>query len=155
MNNSNEQPFGGDFDRATIALRVTGANLDPRDISAALRVEPTFAAAKGEVRLGGRREITQPTGVWVFEFEGNPAEWTPEDAIKHLLTKLPTDLATWHGLASQFRVDIVCGLQMTSRNRGLTLSHSLLTRLAERHIDLDFDIYFVGAKAEEETDAEG
>lgn len=135
---------GGDVDRITVSVRASGDALDPDAVTRALGVAPTFAARKGERRRSGDREIVQGTGVWYIEFAGAPAEWTLDEAIAALLDRLPADLAVWDALAARHQLDVFCGLHMSAWNRGVALPPALLRRLADRHLELDFDIYCSG-----------
>ena len=136
---------GGDVDRITVSVRVTGDQLDPDVITRALRTTPTFAARKGDRRPSGGREVVQPTGVWFVEFGGAPQEWTLSEAIGALLDRLPAEIEIWDDLATNHELDVFCGLQMTAWNRGFALPPTLLGRLADRHLELDVDLYCLGS----------
>jgi hypothetical protein len=113
-------------------------------VTRALGVAPTFAARKGDQRTVAGHEVTQRTGVWVLEFGGAPEEWSLDDAIDRLLMLLPGDLRVWERLAAAHRLDVFCALHLKCRNRGVTLSPELLRCLADRHLELGLDIYYVG-----------
>ncbi len=136
---------GGDVDRITLSVRVAGDQLDPDEVTRALGAAPTFAARKGERRPSGGREVIQRTGVWFVEFQGAPVEWTLDEAIAALLDRLPADMAVWDELAAKYELDLFCGLHLGAWNRGFALPPGLLHRLAERHLELDVDIYCVGS----------
>ena len=140
---------GGDVDRITVSVRVGGEDLDPDEVTRAFGVQPTFAAGKGERRQSGGREVVQRTGVWYVSFEGTPEEWTLADAVRELLALLPQDLAVWERLAARYSLDVFCGLHMRRWNRGFALEPPLLRQLADRHLELDVDIYYVGPGDEE------
>jgi hypothetical protein len=136
---------GGDADRVTVTIRVAGDDLDPDEVTKVLNISPTFAARKGDRRPSGDRDIVQGTGIWTLTFSGTPSEWTLDEAIPILLDKLPADLAVWDRLAEKYDLDVFCGLQLECWNRGFALSPELLLRLAQRHLELDVDIYYVGS----------
>lgn len=135
----------GDVDRITVSVRAGGDDLDPEAVTRALGVAPTFAARKGERRRSGGGEVVQRTGVWYVAFGGAPQEWTLGEAIDALLDRLPDDLAVWDALAARYRLDLFCGLHLEDWNRGITLGPALLRRLADRHLEISFDIYYVGS----------
>jgi len=136
---------GGEMDRITVGVRVSGDTLDPDAVTARMRAQPTFAARRGDHRLESGRVVVQRTGVWLVDFTGSPDEWTLEDAIDELLGRLPAELTTWKELAMTCRLEVTCGVQMRSFNRGVHLSSAVLQRLAERQLAIDLDIYFVGS----------
>jgi Domain of unknown function (DUF4279) len=78
--------------------------------------------------------------VWRLELPVS-AEWVLDDAITTLLGKLPSDLAVWRELASQYRLDVFCGLFLEQWNRGTELSPATLGLLAERNLTLSLDVY--------------
>jgi len=135
---------GGDVDRITVSVRASGDQLDPDEVTGALGTAPTFAARKGERRTSGGREVVQRTGVWFVEFRA-PEEWTLDEAIGELLDRLPSDTKVWAQLAAKYELDLLCGLHLSAWNRGFVLPAALLARLAERHLELDVDIYCVGS----------
>jgi hypothetical protein len=134
---------GGDVDRVSVSLRVAGDDLNPASVTQLLRVEPTFAARKGEQRASGGGLVRQPTGVWSIEISES-REWILEDAIAALLDRLPADPAVWKLLAERYQIDVFCGIFVDGWNRGFDLSPALLGRLAERFLKLDVDIYCNG-----------
>jgi len=58
--------------KAFVTLRFTGGDLDPREISAILPIEPTRAHRKGEEFFAGRRagELRGRTGIWFLATDG-------------------------------------------------------------------------------------
>jgi hypothetical protein len=142
---------GGDVDRITVSVRVGGDDLDPDEVTRVLGVEPTFAARKGDRRRSAGGEVVQRTGVWCVNFEGAPEEWTLGDAVGQLVARLPHDPAVWEGLAARYSLDVFCGLHMSCWNRGFALDPALLRQLADRHLKLDVDIYYVGSGDEGEA----
>lgn len=139
--------IGGDVDRIVVSVRVTSDHLDPQEVTRALGVAPTFASRKGELSKIAGRDVLQGTGTWFFEFAGAPEEWTLDDAIETLLRRLPADLTVWEQLSAKYRLDVFCGVYLTGVNRGMTLSQTLLRQLADRHLELDLDIYCVDPDA--------
>jgi hypothetical protein len=128
-------------DRLTISIRISGADLDPGDVTRLLGVAPTFAARAGDRWSAGGREFTQRTGVWSVQFEGATGDWTLAAAIGQLLGRLPADTMVWKGLAATYRLELFCGVHLASWESGLRLAPELLGQLADRCLELDLGIY--------------
>jgi hypothetical protein len=136
-------PPARDVDRITVSIRISGALLDPDDITRRLGVSPSFAARPGDRWTAGGQQFTQRTGVWSVQFEGATGEWTLDGAISELLSRLPADTALWRQLAASYRLELFCGLHLASWNGGLRIPPALLRQMAERYLELDLGIYSV------------
>jgi hypothetical protein len=55
-------------------------------------------------------------------------------------------MAVWLSLAGRFTVTMFVGLYMHEMNEGIEVSFATLQRLAERRINLSFDIYSLGKR---------
>ena len=132
-------PSGGDIDRLTIELRVTGDDLDPERITRMLGANPTNAARKGEAIDHDGVPIAQRTGIWTYALPASP-EWELGDAIDTLLERLPADPALWESLATWAEVTVVCGLYVHDVDRAAALEPDTLARLAERRLSLRLEI---------------
>jgi hypothetical protein len=141
---SNNSPAGGgDVDRITVSIRISGADLDPDEVTRQFGVAPSFAARPGDRWSAGGRQFTQRTGVWSVQFEGATGEWTLDGAIGELLDRLSADLAVWKRLAAKNRLELFCGLHLASWNGGLRIKPEVLRRLADRYLELDLGIYSI------------
>ena len=130
---------GGAVDRVRISLRFRGDDLDPNELSALLKCQPTKAYRKGDILSSKRSHRFAHTGFWMLE--GAKEETGDlETKITRLLNRVEVPLPVWEKLAD-FRGDIFCGLFLNDWNRGLSLSPNLRQRLAERNLSIDFDIY--------------
>jgi hypothetical protein len=124
------------------ALRISGDDLNPTEITRLLGCEPTYAQAKGEKLVGkktGRVRIAS-TGMWSLQ----ATDREPEDLdsqITELVSKLTDDLAVWGSVAEKYHLDLFCGLFMNGSNEGLCISPQSLAALGLRHIELGLDIY--------------
>jgi hypothetical protein len=141
---SKDSPAGGDdVDRITVSIRISGADLDPHEVTRQFGVAPSFAARPGDRWSAGGREFTQRTGVWSVQFEGATGEWTLDGAIDELLGRLPADLAVWKRLSATHRLELFCGLHLASWNGGLRIKPEVLRRMADRYLELDLGIYSI------------
>lgn len=133
---------GGHVARLSVALRVMGDEVDPSEITRLFGLTPKFAARRGEQVQRGSRTVTQRSGIWTYGLAEEPSpEWELEDAIVALLSRFPDDPALWKDLGTRFRLDVFCGLFMSTDNQGTVLSPQTLGMLAVRGLTLDLDIY--------------
>jgi hypothetical protein len=51
------------------------------------------------------------------------------------------DLTTWRTLTSRFSADVFCGLFMDQSNEGFSLGAETLRMLADRGLEIGFDVY--------------
>lgn len=134
--------LGGPMSRLAISVRVQGDDLDPEEITRVLGATPKFAARKGDQVRRGERTVTQRSGIWVFGLTEEPSpEWELNDAMVAILGRLSSDLQVWASLAARFKLDVFCGLFMSSDNQGADIAPVTLRLLAERGLTLDLDVY--------------
>lgn len=131
----------GAVSKTCATLRIIGDDLEPASITELLGKEPTYATAKGveEQRPGGRSCLTS-IGIWNLRaVEAEPGNL--DSQISALLDQVSSDMSVWKNLASRFRCEIFCGLFLESCNEGISLSQTTLALLAERKLEIGFDIY--------------
>lgn len=121
--------------RAT--LRVMGDDLDPDEITTLLKHPPTSSQRKGDIRGSGH---VLSFGMWRLHADDS-IPGNLERQIDGLLSKLTPDLDRWRSISARYRIDFFCGLFMRASNEGLSLSPTVLARMAERGISLGLDIY--------------
>ncbi len=132
----------GSIGRVKVALRIVGDDVDPKALTARLGLRPTFAARKGEEVWSRDQSLTQRHGVWSYSLTEKAESGAElDDALTHLLSRLPADESLWADLASRYEVGIFCGLYLTTENQGTDLRASTLLALAARHLTLSLDIY--------------
>lgn len=122
-------------------LGFYGDDLDPVEITAGLGVQPTVGMRKGVswATPSGRQKIAL-TGFWRL----NTGDCEPADLngqINELLNGLSSDLTVWRSLSARFGGRIFCGIFLDSSNEGFDLKPETLSRLSERGLLIDFDIY--------------
>jgi hypothetical protein len=131
----------GDLHKSAASIGFYGDDLDPAEISASLGAEPTVGVRKGGEwqTLSGTKKIS-PRGAWRMVAERRePGDL--DGQINDLLDGLSNDLSAWRSFSQRYRGRVFCGLFLASGNEGLTLRPETLTRLGERGLLIDFDIY--------------
>jgi ribosomal protein L19 len=134
--------------KTAAALRISGDDLDPDEVTQLLGRKPDRAQRKGEFVQAASGEHTSRTGVWSVKAGSR----TPGDLdlqIGELLAGTTDDLAVWRRLADRFRVDVFCGFFMRDANEGISVSPLTLKRLGERGIELGLDIYAPSQKIDD------
>jgi hypothetical protein len=125
-----------------VALRITGDEIVPSDVTSLLGCEPTKGVVKGQKfkHENARLERVAKTGMWSL----SATDRQPEDLdsqIFEILGKLSTDLTVWKQIAQLYSLDLFCGLYMQESNEGIIISPSSIRALGERSISASMDIY--------------
>lgn len=122
-----------------LELRVMGRDLEPREVSRLLGLEPTISHRRGDDRTGTAAKYSE--GLWAWG--PGMAESAPlGEHMGALLDVLEPKVATLHQIRkSGSRMDIFVGIFGPDDNFGFAISHELLERLARLDVDLDFDLY--------------
>ena len=131
--------FGGPVDEVSISLRVFGDDLDPSEITTLLRVQPTSSCRKGDIFRGKRYDRIEETGRWLYAKDASQDDL--DKIIGVFLATLPDDLAIWNSITNRFMVDLFLGVCMRDWNRGFDLKRDTLRRLADRRLEIGFDMY--------------
>lgn len=132
----------GAVGRVKVALRIVGDDVDPGALTGRLGIRPTFAARKGEEVWSRDQSLTQRHGVWSYSLTEKAESGAElDDAVMHLLSRLPDDESLWADLATRYEIGVFCGLYLTTDNQGTDLRASTLLALATRHLTLSLDIY--------------
>ena len=64
-----------------------------------------------------------------------------ENAVKLLLDRLPSDPEVWASLRRDYKVDVLCGIFLDRENQGFGISPEISRMLAERGLEIGFDVY--------------
>lgn len=127
--------------RTSVSLRLSGDDLDPEQVSEALRCQPSRSAVKGgswPTPNGGSRIAA--TGRWNRQVERRvPGDL--DGQIAELLAGMTPDLAVWRHITDAYRADVFCGLFVEEGNQGISLGPDVLLSLGQRNLLLDLDIY--------------
>ena len=123
------------------SLGFYGDDLDPDEITAALRAEPTIGVRRGQtwVTEQGAEKVAR-TGSWrTIADRSCPGDL--DGQITGLLAPLTDDLTVWNDLAGRFRGRLFCGLFLKAGNEGATLKPETILAMGYRGLCLDLDIY--------------
>jgi ribosomal protein L19 len=128
--------------RSTATLRIYGDSLDSQHISNLLGCAPTYSVTKGQKIVGEKtgRVRYAKSGMWRV----GASDRSPEDIdgqVKEILSGITASVEVWKALSREHRVNLFCGLFMNETNDGMSLSPKTMAALAERGIELWFDIY--------------
>jgi hypothetical protein len=140
VNPENLLRIGGPVDRVKISLRIFGDELDPEKITGLLGCKATLARRKGDLIPNKRYQLVAKTGSWILKGDVPETE-NPDTQIVALLDRVTENPEVWKSLVSQFKVDIFCGVFLDAMNRGFPLSAKTISALAERGLEIGFDIY--------------
>jgi len=124
------------IDETLAYLRISGDDLEPDAITAALGGAPSYAFRKGDVY----RQRTAQTGRWVID----AAPSKPSDLdrqITELLAGMTDDLARWTNVTSRYEAMFYCSAFMAQTNEGAEIAPTTLLALGARGISLGLDIY--------------
>ena len=137
--------FGGPIDRFKVTLRIFGDDLDPDEITRLMASDPTNAERKGlPVPLpdGGTRIPRR--GRWSLTLDSKDCDENDdlEDGVRNLLARLPSEAALWKSLGERYKVDVFCAIFLGRTNQGFGISAEISKMLADRCLDIGFDIYF-------------
>lgn len=127
---------------STATLRIYGDDLVPQEITEMLGASPTHAKIKGEKSFGPKtgKTYVAKSGMWQLAASDREPE-NIDGQIREIFGKLSADLSVWQCITKKYRVNLFCGLFMSESNDGLGISPQSLGVLAERGIELWFDIY--------------
>lgn len=138
---------GGPMPWFSASLHIVHEELDPEAITTKLSVQPDRMMRRGQPRKSraGRDMSTARIGMWAIDVpKALIGKLDIAGAVAHLLDRLPVTDQQWNdalALCPHANVRVFLGLRLDSFNRGFTLPARLLRQLAQRRIELDFDVY--------------
>src|SRR5262245_54424567 len=133
---------GGEVDKTSVSLLLSGDALDPDEISKLLDCQPTKSYRKGDALPDRRNRRVAQTGVWRLGGK-KTGKVSLEKHIFELFSRLTHDLEIWRKLTSQYHSELFCGLFMESWNREIDFSPELMAQISARGLTLSLDIYYV------------
>lgn len=127
----------------SVTLRVMHHTLVPAEMTAETGVEPTHSHVKGDPLMGPSEEQRGvfSEGLWSRGSSLGASEPIAKH-IEQLLTLTQPGAELFRRIKRDGgRVDILVGASISDANGGLRLDSTVLERLGESGIDLDFDLY--------------
>ena len=130
--------------RYKISLRLRHPEMDPDEISAALKMQPRFKSKAGQPRrtpLGLPLEGTYHESYWSSRCaEGSGFDLA--DTLESLVQELEAHREFLAGFcATGGSIEYFIGWFTDGKNTGVTLSWGLQRRLADLRVDLGLDVY--------------
>lgn len=124
------------IDETRAYLRISGDDLDPDALTAALGATPSYAFRKGDLY---RRRIAK-TGRWVID--AKPSKPSNLDhQVADLFARMTDDLAVWRSITSRHSALFYCSAFMKRTNEGAEIAPTTLAALGVRGVSLGLDIY--------------
>ena len=140
--------IGGNLDVSGVGLNVYGEVFDKEEVSSLLAASPSKAWNPGEKHSIGNGKKSRITDWGKWYMSGPKDEREVEAKIIELLNQLSQDLDNWKLLTNKYEVWIDVAGYMKSWNRGFRLSPAIMSMLAERNLEIVFDMYFDGSEDE-------
>lgn len=134
--------FGGPIGWFSISLIVRADDLVPDEVTRLLLVAPTRTGAKGVPLVQRAGAFVPSFGSWEVQLTPQETdEWDVSEAVRLLISRFPDDSSVWKQLRASARIRLSIGLHLETTNQGFSLPPDILRFAADRHIDIDFDIY--------------
>ena len=131
-----------------VTFRIVADDLEPNEISIALRMLPSASARKGgpSALLKSRKAPVSRVGLWMLMSEGNVDSTNLEAHLDFILDQLDSakDQIKQMAKDQEKRVEFHCYWMSETGQGGPVLSVEVLKRIVALGADLDFDIYFAG-----------
>ena len=127
---------------------IQGFDDPPEDISTLMAVTPSRVERVGESRWFGALATMNR---WELLSPLNRGEHLLQDYLEALLPILEARASVVRSLASLYSAGINCVGYFYGSNPGLHLSASLIKRLAELELAVDFDLYNCGEESAAST----
>ena len=136
---SNEKKTYIEHDEYCISLTISGDDLGPDEITRLLGALPTEAYRIGDAMPRRNHTFTAKSGSWSIRTERSTRDI--EQQLTKLFAKLTSDPSVWSSLTSHYHADLFCGVFLSWFGHGFSMSPSLHRLLADRNLEIVFDIY--------------
>jgi ribosomal protein L19 len=123
-----------------VSIRFFGDDLNPAELTSMLGREPSMQYKKGDTRTSSGHQYARKFGAWIAATEKQRPE-AVDAQLEELLASMNQDLTVWKSLTSRFNADVFCGLFMDESNEAFSLSPATLQTLANRGLEIIFDVY--------------
>lgn len=123
-------------------LRVMHQDLNPDEVTALLRVSPTYVQEAGDPATVKPGYKVRPAG-WFLESENHVRSRDCRDHIQWLLDRVAGSAAALRELSSRgYLVDICCRWDSSWGHGGPTMDPAQMSQLGQLGVDFWFDVYF-------------
>ena len=128
-----------EHDEFCVSLTISGDDLDPDEITRLLCVSQTEAYRIGDAMPRRNHTFTAKSGSWSIRTERSTRDI--EQQLTDLFAKLASDTTVWSSLTSRYDASLFCGVFLSWFGHGFSMSPSLHRLLADRNLEIVFDIY--------------
>ena len=126
---------------SSATLRIFGDDLNPEEITKLLSCEPSQSQTKGQTFTSkSGRTRTAKTGLWRLSAGDREPENLDAQVIE-IFQQLPDDLNIWEQLATNYDLDISCGLFLGKSNSVVLLAPETMQIFSSKAVRLTLDIY--------------
>jgi len=126
----------------TVALRISGADLDLAEVSKTLRLKPTQTRLIGQPRSA---KSVWPESMWEYEVRPgkDKVRWDSlEDGLRKVVSVFVSRKRSLRKYQRRFKVFLWCGHFSSSFGGGPTLSPIVLRALGDFRVELILETYF-------------
>jgi len=133
--------IGGRFEEFSVGLNFYSKSLNQIEITECLGAKPSKALNPNEKHPIGNGKNSRITnwGKWYFTSKRDKTDLNIK--LEELLGKFTNDLEKWKILTSKYESWIDVAGYMDNWNRGFSLKPEIMKLIAERNLEIVFDIY--------------
>jgi hypothetical protein len=142
--------YSTDEQDTLVRFKLTGADLDPALVTAALGIAPSESWKKGDLKRGSRTLPPYTFGMWQRNAPCSPSD-PFDDQLPRLLDQLEALLPQLHTVA-QFNAALSIASSFGPYQIGFYLNTPTVARLAALNLSIDIDLYPHGMPDDEEAD---
>jgi hypothetical protein len=136
---SDEKKTYIEHDEFCVSLNIGGDDLDPDEITRLLGASPTEACRIGDAIPRRNHTFTAKSGSWSIRTKRSTSDI--EEQLTELFAKLNGDTEVWRSLTSRYHAELFCGVFLSWFGHGFSMSPRLHRLLADRNLEIVFDIY--------------
>ena len=121
---------------------IRADDLVPEDITRLLRAAPTRTQTKGLPLSGRAGAPIAKFGFWALSLTAQETdEWDVSEAIRLLISRFSAQPGVWKSIPEGGNVLLNIGLHLEGANKGFSLPADVSQFVADRNIEIEFDIY--------------
>jgi hypothetical protein len=123
-----------ELDRTIVSIRFSGQGLDPKELGEML------GFIEAETTKSTIKRLNSGNVIWSIRFEAKDTS-SLEEKIEALLAIFTKEIYAWIHATENVKAEIFCGLFLDSWNQGFSLTPNLIREIADRNLEIGFDIY--------------